>query len=165
MIKRFLMLAVVVAALVTCMSMESDPNATEVSEFSDYADWSVVNSETITGDTTGALGRVHQGPSGFREVYINTTGKAVSDGQSDFPYPVGTVVVKESYNRKDGVKNDLKDLTIMVKRKPGYDTENGDWEYLLVSPALRIKSQGRIGMCIDCHTAAAADDYIFTNNR
>ena len=165
MIKRFLLLGAVILALVTCMSMGTDPNATQVDAFSDYSSWNKVNAEPVTGDTTGFLEKVHGGPTGFREVFINAVGKPTSDGKVDLPYPTGTILVKETYKSDNGAKGKLKDLTIMVKRDPGYDSDNGDWEYLMVTASLRIRSQGRINMCIDCHAAGVMDAYVFTSNR
>lgn len=165
MIKTLLFLAVVSLILVTCVSTGSDPNATQAQAFSGYTGWSKVNSEPISGDATGFLGNVHGGPTGIREVFVNPIGKAVSDGEADLPYPKGTILVKESYDSDDGEKGKLKDLTIMVKRESGYDSENGDWEYLSVSATQKIKSQGPIKMCINCHKAAESDDYVFSSNR
>ena len=165
MIKTLLIVAVVSLILMTCMSTGTDPNATQAQAFSGYADWSKVNSEPISGDATGFLGSVHGGPKGIREIYVNSIGKAASDGNADLPYPAGTIIVKESYDSDDGQKGKLKDLTIMVKRESGYNSENGDWEYLSASATQKIKSQGLIKMCINCHTAAESDDYIFSSNR
>lgn len=165
MYKRLLLLAAVSIFLITCVSTPSDPNATQGDDFSNYTGWSKVNAQPITGDETGFLGNVHGGPSGIREVYVNSVGKSVSDGNAGLPYPVGTIIVKESYAVKNGEKDKLKDVTIMVKRESGYDSENGDWEYLMTNAALKIRSQGRIKMCSDCHAGAADADYVFTSNR
>ena len=165
MIKSGLLLGALVLVLAACMSTEPDPDATQVDDFAQYLSWSKVNAQTVSGDATGVLGNAHGGPRGFREVYINATGKPTSDGQAALPYPVGTTLVKETHSAQNEAKGRLTDLTIMVKRGAGYDSANGDWEYLMVTPAMRIRSQGRIGMCINCHAAAITDDYVFTSNR
>jgi hypothetical protein len=54
--------------------------STMMSDYEGYVDWFKVNKETITGDPFNALGPAHAGAEGFREVFINRTGKAVSTG-------------------------------------------------------------------------------------
>ena len=156
----FLCLILVFACLSTG---DADRRAT-VDDFAQYTSWYKVNEETVTGDETGLLGPAHAGAQGFREVYINDLGKGVSDGNSDLPYPQGTIIVKESYGKaSDGGKGQLTGITVMVKQDEEYDPENGNWEYLNVSPNMKVTAQGKIGMCINCH-AAAEDDYVFTDN-
>jgi hypothetical protein len=163
--KLIIVSVLLAAVLLACASTGSDSNATTVDAFADYTGWSKVNAATITGDTTGSLGPAHGGRSGFREVYVNSAGKPVSDGAAGLPYPMGTIVVKETYKDAGGQKGALKDITVMVKREAGYDAINGDWEYLNVSNTLKIKAQGPIKMCINCHASAMVDDYVFTSNR
>ena len=164
--KKYLLLsAVVTVVLFACLSTGSDPNPTTVDDFSDYVSWSKVNATTVTGDRRGDLGMAHGGQKGFREIYVNAAGKAVSAGQADLPYPMGTILVKETYKRSGGQKGDLRGLTVMIKREAGYDADNDNWEYLNVSKSLKIKSQGRINLCIKCHSIAFMDDYVFTSNR
>ena len=154
------------AILVSGCASAPDAGAAPASAFEGYTSWTKVNRQPITGDTTGALGSAHQGERGFREVYINDVGKGVSSGGASYPYPQGTVVVKESYKRgSSGGKGDLAALTVMVKREAGYDPENGDWEYAMATPAMKIQAQGKLGMCINCHAAAFDDDYVFTHSR
>ena len=163
--KLIVLFAFTLLVFLACASTGSDSNATTVDAFSDYTGWSKVSMATISGDRTGSLGPAHGGPTGFREVYVNSVGKPVSDGAASLPYPLGTILVKETYKTEGGQKGTLKDITIMVKRESGYDTMNSDWEYLNVSSTLKIKSQGSIKMCINCHAVAMVDDYIFTSNR
>ena len=155
----FSILAIVILGLVTCAS--TDAMKTQAAEFEDQS-WTKINAETITGDTTGALGTAHEGNKGFREVYVNKVGEAVALGKVSYPFPEGSMVVKESYKDSSGKKGDLSNLTIMVKREMGYDPDNGDWEYIMTNPARDVQAQGALGMCINCHKAAADSDYIFT---
>jgi hypothetical protein len=138
---------------------------TKVSDFEDYEKWMKVNDEPVTGDAFGVLGPAHEGVEGFREVYINKTGKKVSTGKDDFPYPVGTIIVKEAYTNKNGKKGDLTSLTVMIKRGTGYDIEHGNWEYMMVTPKDEVMAQGRIEMCIGCHAATPDTDWVFSNKR
>ena len=129
-------------------------------DFSGYESWTKVNHETITGDTTGNLGPAHEGAQGFREVYVNKTGKKVATSAAGYPYPEGTIIVKANSKEKMGA---IAALTVMVKRGPTYDPANGNWEYIMTSPAFEVAAQGKVDMCIGCHTAGAAADYTFND--
>jgi hypothetical protein len=147
-------------ALVACVT---GGDRTPVAEFADYQTWTRVNTETITGDVTAMLGRAHEGNEGFREVYVNELGRPVALGGTALPYPAGTILVKESLGADGtGSKGELSNLTIMVKREGGYDPDNGDWEYVMTTPATLVRMQGKLGMCINCHAAARDSDFVFT---
>ena len=135
------------------------------SDFKKYRKWLKVNDKTITGDPTGALGPAHAGKEGFREIYINETGKNVSTDKADFPYPVGTIIVKDAFMGEGGKKGPLAATTIMIKRGIGYDPAHDNWEYMMVSPAKEIRAQGKLKGCTDCHEAAEDTDYIFNDRR
>jgi hypothetical protein len=137
----------------------------KVSDFEDYQDWMKINDEPVTGDEFGVLGEAHEGAEGFREIYINDAGKKVSKGKDKFPYPGGTIIVKESYSNNNGGKGDLNSLTVMIKRATGYDVEHGNWEYMMVSPDNEVMAQGRLEMCISCHSAVSDSDWVFSNQR
>jgi hypothetical protein len=71
-------------------------------------------------------------------------------------FPVGAVIVKEKLA-------DEKVLGIggMIKRAPGYDAPNGDWEYFYYGKPGEFSS-GRLRSCIDCHRAAKTNDYVYS---
>ena len=174
--KRFLSycaVVVLVVSLVTCASTMGttkwdDPDyATMVDDIDGYAMWTKVNDQTITGDATGLLGGgAHAGADGFREVYINKTGLAVSTGEKDYPYPVGTIIVKQTYANDMGDKGAIANLTIMIKRKGGYHPDHGDWEYMMVSPDLsQVMVQGTPDGCVNCHANISDQDYVFNSKR
>jgi len=48
----------------------------------------------------------------------------------------------------------------MIKRAPGYDPANGDWEYFYFEDASAVES-GRIASCIACHRGSADRDFVF----
>ncbi len=146
--------------LTTCAT--TDSGKTPAADFADYQGWTKVNTETITDDVTAMLGSAHEGNKGFREVYVNGAGEAVALGKASYPFPEGTIVVKEAYKESSGKKGSLSNMTIMVKREGGYDPDNGDWEYIMTSPDKAVQMQGKLGMCIDCHAAAFDSDFVFT---
>ena len=142
-----------------------DLNPTTASDFAGYQSWTKVNSETITGDITGVLAGAHERSKGFREIYVNDIGKPVEFGEADYPYPVGSIIVKESYKNKNGSKGALSNLTIMVKRESGYSSDYGDWEYIMTDSKGSIKSQGAMGSCIACHATGSDKDFTFINSE
>ena len=48
----------------------------------------------------------------------------------------------------------------MIKRAPGYDASNGDWEYFYYGGPGEFAS-GRIQSCIECHRSAQSKDYTY----
>ena len=141
-----------------------DLTPTQSSAFKGYTSWTKVNSETITGDVTGVLGAAHERSKGFREIFVNEIGQSVEFGTSDYPFPEGSIIVKESYKNKSGSKGAMDNLTIMVKRESGYSSEYGDWEYIMAKPDGTITKQGRLSMCIGCHSKSQDKDYTFIDS-
>lgn len=97
------------------------------------------------------------------EVFVNEVGAdAYLDGAE---IPVGTVVVKTSWESRDGRISDVPGpLYIMEKRAPGYDPAHGDWWYAIhwadPTPAQRKALGGPIywrgrspkaAYCVGCH--------------
>jgi hypothetical protein len=108
------------------------------------------------------------GPHGVPSAryYTNPAGlDAVRRG--DVPVPVGTTVLKEKrWADDDGREGVPVAFAAMVKREPGYDPADGDWEYVYW-PVNHAESgpppveRGRLATCIDCHRNAKATDYLF----
>jgi len=69
----------------------------------------------------------------------------------------GSIIVKENYmpDKK------LAALTVMYKVK-GFNPEAGDWFWLKAMPDGKVDGSGKMNMCIQCHTEAAAADFLFT---
>jgi hypothetical protein len=83
------------------------------------------------------------------------------------PYPVGAVIVKEKkpylFRSADSKPKMIKandGVGGMIKRPPGYDPDHGDWEYFYFEDPAKIES-GKLTSCVQCHTGAAAKDYVF----
>lgn len=104
------------------------------------------------------------------KVYVNPPGaKAFKSERPKFP--VGTMIVKEKYDAtmttaghfrglKPGAKPEL--MTAMVKRSPGYDPENGDWEYLVLDRAMK-RREGKVTVCQSCHLEVKDRDFVFAD--
>ncbi|MGW8368195.1 MAG: cytochrome P460 family protein [Gammaproteobacteria bacterium] len=95
----------------------------------------------------------------------------------------GTVIVKHNYMRPDGElttgevmdsgwSDNLVAVTVMFKRESGYNSGAGDWfwaKYLADGSLDRTPQgtsmAGRVQGCIQCHSDADGDDYVFMHNR
>lgn len=88
--------------------------------------------------------------------------------ESFVTYDPGTIFVKENYLAAKGKPTKPLSLTIMIKHKPGFDPENGDWEYIQSDPDGKILLKGKVNdpaihsVCGDCHQNMAERDYIFS---
>lgn len=145
-----------------------EADRTEVDAFRDYRSWERVNEEPVTGDEFGVLNgwfAAHGGERGFRDVYVNPVGADTSSGEAPLPYPEGTILVKETFRADDGEPGRLSNVTVMVKRDDAYDPEHANWEYINLNRNLRVRRQGAMRACYECHSAAEATDYVFTDNR
>ncbi len=73
--------------------------------------------------------------------------------------PAGAIVVKENY-RPDRT---LAAITVMWK-VPGYNPDAGDWFWAKYAPDGTVLKQGKVAGCINCHRAAADNDYLYTGS-
>lgn len=103
-----------------------------------------------------------EGPHGaFVKLYANRT--AVATPQD---LPVGSMIVKENYARD---RTTLMAITVMYRAKD-YDPEHNDWYWVKYEPngqAAQMNGMpvaGRAQMCIDCHSQAGGDDFVFAND-
>lgn len=82
-------------------------------------------------------------------------------------YQPGTVLVKENFYTLANEPVTPVSLTIMIKHDPGYDPENGDWEYIQISAAGdtivadKADNPAVKALCSDCHRNMADRDYLF----
>lgn len=114
-----------------------------------------------------ALGPAHAGNDSTvtRYVYYKDDQNPVNG-----KYPVGTIIVKESYNPDMSVH----EFTAMVKRGNNFNPSGGDWEWFMLAGdgEIAVDNDGNPmrgadlmgGMCIGCHAQAADTDYSFSKN-
>lgn len=149
-----------------CDKDEDEPQDTPPAEFiatdatfADFQTWTLVAQEQ---GPDPALGQAHQGNDSTvtRYVYYKDDTDKVNG-----LYPLGTVIVKESYNPDQTIL----ERTAMVKRGNNFDPDHNDWEWFMLAPDGNIMNgqdgnpvRGAIGMCIGCHTQAADIDYAFS---
>lgn len=88
-------------------------------------------------------------------IYVNTLADQAT-AQKLKTFPRGAIIVKEKL-ADDGSVNGLGG---MIKRAPGYDVENGDWEYFYSDDIVGF-SIGRLKNCAECHADSKETDYVF----
>jgi hypothetical protein len=89
------------------------------------------------------------------KLYVNEAAKKAIDDKAG-RFPSGAVIVKEKFSR--GTSPEA--IGGMIKRAPGYDPVNGDWEYFYSARTGGFAS-GRLGNCIECHSQAKSNDHVF----
>jgi hypothetical protein len=93
-------------------------------------------------------------------VYVNDIGRNAMMHQKKPRFPKGSVIVKEKLSTKNSETPEL--LTVMIKREKGYDTKNGNWEYMVVnSDATKVQARGKLKDCQTCHKSQEYSDFIF----
>ena len=55
-------------------------------------------------------------------------------------------------------------LTVMIKRKRGFNPAANDWEFLVISgDATKITKREKTGSCQSCHQSVSDKDFVFDN--
>ena len=121
-----------------------------------YDKWLKLNAEPIP---PVAGGDPH---NGTKNVYVNQERETIApDGEQQFPYPDGSIVVKEATRPN----KDYIGLIAIMRKNEGSDPEHNDWEFIEYtrnSPDddFSILASGRI--CWGCHARVKDIDYVFT---
>ena len=120
-----------------------------------YAGWLKLNAEPIPPAPGGDPHR------GTKNVYVNQTREVIApNGEQQFPYPDGTIVVKEA--TRPG--KDFIGLIAVMWKEAGSDPDAGDWrfeEFLRGAPDADFRLAFEGGVCTGCHSRAAATDFVF----
>jgi hypothetical protein len=75
--------------------------------------------------------------------------------------PPGSVLVEAHY---PAGTSEPAAIFAMVKHPPGYDSDGGDWEYLVLTSDGKATHRGRLPLCKRCH-ADAPHDHLFGGPR
>ncbi len=121
-----------------------------------YEGWLKLNAEPIP---PAAGGDPHRGT---KNVYVNQARDAIApNGEQVFPYPHGSIVVKEAY--RPG--KDYIGLIAIMRKIAGSDAEHNDWkfvEYTRNAPDAEFSIIAADGICWGCHARVEDIDYVFT---
>lgn len=95
----------------------------------------------------------------YINVYVNAIGKNEMLTKKNPKFPVGTVVVKEKLSSPESQTPEL--LTVMIKRKKGFNPEVGDWEFMTLDGlAKEVTARGKLESCQTCHLDYKQNDFI-----
>lgn len=121
-----------------------------------YTQWLKLNVDSIP---PVAGGDPH---NGTKNVYVNQTRANIApNGEQQFPYPDGSVVVKEA--SRPG--KDYVGLIAIMRKKADVNPDHNDWEfieYVRNAPDAEFSVIARDGVCWGCHTQVQDIDYVFT---
>lgn len=95
----------------------------------------------------------------YVSVFVNPVGREEMMTKRAPKFPVGSMIVKEKFGSADSTTPEV--LTAMIKRRPGYNPEGGDWEYLVLDGAAsKIVEQGKLTRCSGCHSPYENTDFV-----
>lgn len=121
-----------------------------------YTQWLKLNAEPIPPVPGG------DPHNGTKNVYVNKTREDIApNGEQQFPYPDGSIVVKEA-NRPG---KDYVGLIAIMRKKAGVDPDHNDWEfieYVRNAPDVEFSVIAKDGVCWGCHARVEDIDYVFT---
>ena len=163
-LKKFIPSFVIILFFVSTAFLINSSDDDTQNDWKDYRSWHKLTEEPTTGDPTGLLFRRHGGTAGYRNIYVNEIGKQ-SYTDSSFPYPVGTIIVKEVYkNEKKYLEDNISTVSIMLKLEEGTSPETGDWEYIedLAGKKRGSGTSASARFCGSCHRSANKTDFVFS---
>ena len=121
-----------------------------------YEQWLKLNAEPIPPVPGG------DPHNGTKNVYVNQDRNTIApDGEQKFPYPNGSIVVKEATRPN----KDYIGLIAIMRKIEGSDPDHNDWEFIEYSRGeadadFTVLASGRI--CWSCHSQVDDMDYVFT---
>ena len=121
-----------------------------------YERWLKLNAEPIPPVPGG------DPHNGTKNVYVNQTrGTIAPAGEQQFPYPDGSIVVKEAFRPN----KDYVGLIAIMRKVAGSDPDHNDWEFIEYTrnapdADFNVIASGRI--CWGCHARVEDIDYVFT---
>lgn len=112
-----------------------------MSDVAGFQQWLRMNLQPVAGRTHG-----------LANIYVDQDrGTIAPDGQLAFPFPDGTVIVKEAVEAK---------IVAIMRKVKGVDPAHGDWQWAEYRADGTIVGQD--GDCWGCHAGAKSTDWVFT---
>lgn len=162
----FISLLAMVGCAVVSKSSPSVPEP-DLANLAKYRQWTLVNPTPQLMEPLPAIsctmipGRQEPSPhlNKYVSVFVNSVGREEMMTKRSPKYPTGSMIVKEKFGSPDSTKPEV--LTAMIKREPGYNPENGDWEYLVLDGAAsKIVERGKLTRCSGCHRPYERSDFV-----
>jgi hypothetical protein len=75
-----------------------------------------------------------------------------------YPYPEGTLIVKEEYPVYDDLCANLTGYTVMRKEASGYSPTGGDWQWFSLDSLGTVLKEGKQPTCVSCHDKCNRED-------
>ncbi len=96
----------------------------ELNVGADFSTYEKVNKSAVRSQDHGRR---------FVDTYVNATGlEAYTDGDEAKPFPVGSIIVKTSWEAEGDAPSQIPGPTfVMKKMEPGYSSENSDWYFAM----------------------------------
>ncbi|HEX6044665.1 MAG TPA: cytochrome P460 family protein [Pyrinomonadaceae bacterium] len=154
-------------ALATDMDVPFTVADSDLATLAKYRQWTLVNPtpqlmEPLSAQSCAIIpGRQEPSPHlhKYISVFVNSVGREAMMTKQQPKFPVGSMVVKEKFDKPDSTSPEL--LTAMIKREAGYYPEGGDWEYLVLDGAAsKIVERGKLTRCSGCHVPYKYSDFI-----
>ncbi|MCG9126195.1 cytochrome P460 family protein [Candidatus Poribacteria bacterium] len=121
-----------------------------------YDKWLKLNAEPIPPVPGG------DPHNGTKNVYVNQERVTIApDGEQTFPYPDGSIVVKEATRPN----KDYIGLIAIMRKVAGSDPDHNDWEFIEYTrndPDDDFTILARDRVCWGCHARVEDLDYVFT---
>ncbi len=152
----------VVAAVAFCVGAvnvegQTGGKSIKAGPYKNYKQWARMNETPVFSATHGGS---------FVFTYVNPKGLP-SAKEGDFPFPVGTVIVKEAFVNDGCMPGGPGAVFVMEKRAKGYDPAANDWHWVRYNPDGTLWGEGKSGsqvqFCPACHLTATINDYVFGN--
>ena len=94
--------------------------------------------------------------------YVNYTGRAAFNRQP-FLFPVGSMIVRERLLTPTSTPDVL---VVMVKHEKKFNRKANGWEFLTVNGNMtKILKREKGGACLQCHSTAADNDFVFPEDK
>jgi hypothetical protein len=162
-------LALFAAWMVTVVLVYAQ-SAAKLSWGTDYATWPLASGFVISPSHAGRFYRVYANTREAAEVYrYNGERLRYRDGEGTRPFPVGSVLAMETFERtvdnKPGAKGPV---FFMRKEAEGYDEQGGNWRYGMMAVDGTTLADGKAGPateCRACHAQARTRDFVFAKDR
>jgi hypothetical protein len=136
----------------------------------DYATWPLAGGVVLSPTHGNRFFRVYASTREAARIYRHNGERLrYFDGAGTEPFPVGTVLAMESFERTaDNKVGAQGPVFFLRKESAGYDPAGGDWRYAMTEPDLKLLAEGKdknVTQCRVCHAQAKTRDFVFAKDR